>query len=45
MIVIHVTGVTLSEVRQQSGAVSAMFSGRRTIAGTPLDAAEADRGS
>lgn len=44
MVVVHVTGVTLSEVRQQSGVVSAMFSGRKLVAGTPVDAGEAERG-
>jgi cytochrome b len=37
-ILLHIAGVTLTEVRQRSGAVSAMLSGRRVLTTPPLDA-------
>ena len=41
VILLHITGVTLTEVRQGSGGVSAMISGRRAMRTRPLDAEEA----
>ena len=38
LIVLHVTGVVLTETRQRSGMVSAMFSGQKTLAVPPVDA-------
>lgn len=43
MMLLHVAGVALTEVRQHSGLVSAMFSGRKVLVGTPVDADEFDR--
>lgn len=37
LIGLHITGVVLTETRQRSNAVSAMFSGRKTIASPPTD--------
>lgn len=42
MMFLHVAGVVLTEVRQRSGVVSAMFSGRKVLAGKPIDASEFD---
>lgn len=37
LIVLHVVGVIIAEVRHQPGIISAMFSGKKQIEGTPLD--------
>jgi Ni/Fe-hydrogenase 1 B-type cytochrome subunit len=37
-IAVHVTGAILTETRQNSGAISAMFSGRKVLKVRPLDA-------
>lgn len=42
--VIHVAGVVISELREGTGLVSAMISGRKVFAGKPVDAAEQDSG-
>jgi Ni/Fe-hydrogenase 1 B-type cytochrome subunit len=39
---LHIAGAVLSEVRQGSGVVSAMFSGRKMMPGRPIDAVDAD---
>ena len=39
---VHIAGVTLSETRQRSGLVSAMFSGKKTFAEPPVDLEEPD---
>lgn len=41
VVVIHVTGVVVTEIREGGGLVSAMFSGRKVLSGTPVDAPEA----
>lgn len=38
LVVLHVAGVVVAEVRERSGLVSAMFTGTKFIAGTPADA-------
>jgi Ni/Fe-hydrogenase 1 B-type cytochrome subunit len=40
MIILHIAGVTLSEVRQDSGVVSAMISGRQHLPAMPEEPAE-----
>ncbi|BAJ01954.1 cytochrome b/b6 domain-containing protein [Shewanella violacea] len=37
LIVLHVTGVIIAELRHQPGIISAMFSGNKHIVGSPLD--------
>lgn len=40
MVFLHIAGVSFTEVRQHSGVVSAMISGRKVLTGTPVDAGE-----
>ena len=40
LIALHIAGVTLSETRQHSGLISAMFSGKKNFAEEPIDLAE-----
>jgi cytochrome b len=42
MIVLHISGAALSEIRQRSGVVSAMFSGKKSMSGPPIDADDSD---
>lgn len=37
LIVLHVVGVILAELKHQPGIISAMFSGKKRLEGTPLD--------
>lgn len=37
LIVLHIAGVIIAELRHQPGIISAMFSGKKRIVGTPLD--------
>jgi cytochrome b len=37
MIVLHITAVVVTEIRERGTLISAMFTGRKTIAGTPQD--------
>lgn len=43
LIVIHIAAVVLTEIREGTGLVSAMFSGRKTIEGEPVDADDSER--
>lgn len=40
MVVIHIAGVVITELREGSGLVSAMFTGRKLLAGKPVDGVE-----
>ena len=40
VVVMHVAAVIITEVHEGGTLVSAMFTGRKIIAGTPLDGAE-----
>lgn len=37
-VVIHVAGVVVTEIREGGGLISAMFTGRKVLSGTPVDA-------
>jgi Ni/Fe-hydrogenase 1 B-type cytochrome subunit len=41
LIVIHITGVVVTELREGGGIISAMFTGRKIIDGKPLDDGDA----
>jgi Ni/Fe-hydrogenase b-type cytochrome subunit len=42
LVVLHVAGVVLTEVKEGGGIVSAMFTGRKVLAGQPADAEPRD---
>lgn len=42
LIVVHISGVALTEIRQRSGVISAMFSGNKVLYRSPVDADESD---
>ncbi len=43
-IVVHVTGVVLTELREGGGLTSAMISGRKTLKGSPVDRVDSGSG-
>lgn len=44
-IVIHVSGVVITELREEGGLISAMVSGRKVLKGKPIDAPEPTPGT